>query len=187
MNAPGGVIDIFLQPGELYFGDGATRIRTLLGSCVAVTLWHPRLHIGGMCHYLLPGRRRRPPDSLDGRYADEAIELFRREIRTASTRPQDYQIKLFGGGSMFPGLIAAGKPDHCNRGCRHDPLECRDVACRNVAVGRRLVAELGANITAEHLGGVGHRNIIFEVWSGDVLVRHVPPAPPADTSRVKSK
>ena len=50
MKKPQSVIEIFLQPGELWFGDEQTRIRTILGSCVAVTLWHPGRRIGGMCH-----------------------------------------------------------------------------------------------------------------------------------------
>ena len=50
------VIEIFLQPGDFYFGDRDTRIRTLLGSCVSITMWHPRLHVGGMCHFMLPER-----------------------------------------------------------------------------------------------------------------------------------
>ncbi|MBL8511280.1 MAG: chemotaxis protein CheD, partial [Betaproteobacteria bacterium] len=52
------VMDIFLQPGEFYFGDADTRIRTLLGSCVSITMWHPTRRIGGMCHYMLPTRGR---------------------------------------------------------------------------------------------------------------------------------
>ena len=52
-------IDVFLQPGDFYFGEAGTRIRTLLGSCVAITLWHPILHIGGMCHIMLPERGER--------------------------------------------------------------------------------------------------------------------------------
>jgi len=40
------VIDIFLQPGELYFGDRHTRIRTVLGSCVSVVFWHPEKLLG---------------------------------------------------------------------------------------------------------------------------------------------
>lgn len=69
-------IDIFLQPGEFYFGDRETRLRTILGSCVAITLWHPRLRIGGMCHYLLPMRRGHHDEAeLDGRYADDSLTL----------------------------------------------------------------------------------------------------------------
>ena len=32
---------LFLMPGQWYFGGKASELRTLLGSCVAVTLWHP--------------------------------------------------------------------------------------------------------------------------------------------------
>lgn len=53
-----GGLDIFLQPGEWYFGEGNTRVRTTLGSCVAIVLWHPVRRIGGMCHYMLPSRGR---------------------------------------------------------------------------------------------------------------------------------
>jgi hypothetical protein len=68
LHKPEFFIDIFLQPGEFYFGDHETRIRTLLGSCVAITMWHPRLRIGGMCHYLLPMHRGRSGKTeLDGR------------------------------------------------------------------------------------------------------------------------
>src|SRR5439155_18563598 len=50
MRKPTAYLEIFLQPGEWYFGDADTRIRTLLGSCVAITMWHPRRCLGGMCH-----------------------------------------------------------------------------------------------------------------------------------------
>ncbi len=159
MRKPPHVIEIFLQPGEFYFGDRDTRIRTVLGSCVSLTLWHPRLLIGGMCHYMLPGRGKPRPGSLHGKYADEALELLLREIRAAGTRPQDYELKMFGGGNMFPHLAAAD--------------DCRDVPCRNVVAGRELAARYGFAVKAEHLGGAGHRNVIFDLWNGHVWVRQV--------------
>src|SRR3954447_16549729 len=102
MRRPANLIEIFLQPGECYFGDRYTRIRTLLGSCVAITLWHPKLLIGGMCHYLLPQRPGAQPAILSGKYADEAMRLLLGEIKRANTSPQDYEVKMFGGGNMFP-------------------------------------------------------------------------------------
>ena len=42
--------DLVLQPGEWFFGQSPNRISTLLGSCVAVTVWHPILRCGGLCH-----------------------------------------------------------------------------------------------------------------------------------------
>jgi chemotaxis protein CheD len=35
----------------------------------------------------------------------------------------------------------------------------------------------GFTSCAEHLGGVGHRNIFFDIWNGHVWVRHQPPVP----------
>ena len=59
MRKPPHVIEIYLQPGELWFGDANTRIRTILGSCVAITLWHPHRRIDGMCRYMSQSRARR--------------------------------------------------------------------------------------------------------------------------------
>ena len=67
---------LFLMPGQWYFGGKASELRTLLGSCVAVTLWHPKKRWGGMCHFLLPERRRTPSTVLDARYGDEAVDLL---------------------------------------------------------------------------------------------------------------
>ncbi len=151
--------DIFLQPGEFYFGDRNTRIRTLLGSCVAITLWHPRLKIGGMCHYLLPIRRGLLQSSESAaRYADDAIKLFMDELDQTRTWSRDYEVKMFGGGDQFP--------EHHNTGIER-------VHNSNVEIGRHLLTQYGFIINAEHLGGTGHRNIIFDVWSGQVWVQHV--------------
>lgn len=159
MKKPPHVIEIFLMPGEFYFGDRETRIRTLLGSCVAITLWHPRHLIGGMCHFMLPSRNGKPAADPDGRYADEAIELFLREMGNAGTKPGEYHAKLFGGGNMFSAPSRLGKA-------------CKDVACRNVLAARELLGRQGIKIMAEHVGDRGHRNVVFDIWSGHVWLRH---------------
>ena len=156
---PPNFIDKFLNPGEFYFGDKNTRIRTILGSCVAITLWHPRLKIGGMCHYLLPAfrDRARRPDP-DGRYADDAMALFLQELHKTGSWPADYEVKMFGGGDQFPNQILSS------------PI---NIPSNNINIGRGLLKQHGFAIKAEHLGGTGHRNVIFDVWSGEVWIRHV--------------
>lgn len=158
MSEPGFYIDIFLQPGEFYFGDRETRIRTILGSCVSITMWHPKKHIGGMCHYMLPKNKRHAHgQELDGKYAEDTIHLFMQEIRKANTHAQEYEVKIFGGGNQFPG----------------QDRRVFSVSEQNVDVGRALLAQHGFKIKSEHLGGNGHRNIMFDLWSGDVWVKHV--------------
>ena len=154
------VIDVVLEPGQFHFADADVRIGTLLGSCVAITMWHPRSRLGGMCHYLLPSRGPNPwsdDDPLDGRYGDEALEMFMREIQQAGTYPEDYQAKLFGGGNQFPG---------------HGQAPPFDVAARNVEAGVNLLAEYGLPVTAKHVGGSGPRQVILDLANGHVWVRH---------------
>jgi chemotaxis protein CheD len=153
------IVEIFLQPGEIYFGDRDTRIRTVLGSCVSLTLWHPELRVGGMCHYMLPFRsmekRKFAPGGMDGRYADEAFELLLKEVDAMGAPRQEYHVKLFGGGNMFP--------ERRN--------EKSHVGLKNVEIARKLVEAHGLHCMAEHLGGHGHRNVVFDVWDGNVWVR----------------
>jgi chemotaxis protein CheD len=166
MRKPPHVIEIFLKPGDLYFGERNTRIRTVLGSCVSMTFWHPKLLIGGMCHYMLSSRstgwRGARTQLQDGHYADEAIEMMGKEIDAAGVSHREFQVKLFGGGNMFPEYRKA----------------VSHIGLKNIVAARDLVAKHGFNCVAECLGGDGHRNVIFDVWSGNVWVKHAVIASP---------
>lgn len=163
---PEGTREVYLQPGDWFWGENKVRIKTLLGSCVAICVWHPRLKAGGMTHCLLPTRGilSQPqyeagylPDSeLSGRYVDEVLELFFREMLRAGTRPQDYVVKVFGGGNMF----------------ELNDKNSVSVGDRNLQMMRTILAREGIAIAAQHVGGKGHRHVIFELWNGDCWVRH---------------
>ncbi|MEV4510068.1 chemotaxis protein CheD [Dactylosporangium sp. NPDC049525] len=151
--------DVFLNPGDFHFAAAGTRIRTVLGSCVAITLWHPRLRVGGMCHYLLAHRPAPTADlpGLSGRYADEAVQLFLGEMDRNGTRPTEYEAKMFGGGDQFPGSSPGPAP--------HVPKD-------NIAIGMRLLRRHGFHLTAKHLGGTGSRQLVFDLDTGDVWLQH---------------
>jgi chemotaxis protein CheD len=168
VKAPKHLIEVFLQPAECYFGDEHTRIRTILGSCVSVTAWHPQKRVGFMCHYMLASRPAAKDKKLDATYAEDAIATFLREADRSVTDPKDYTIKIFGGGNMFPK----------NRSCQPAPSgclgdNCSSVSCKNVIFGRDILKRHGLKISAEHVGGSGHRQIIFDIWSGDVWMRQI--------------
>ncbi|MBS1161627.1 MAG: putative chemotaxis protein [Proteobacteria bacterium] len=148
--------EVFLNPGDFFFGGGHTRISTLLGSCVSITLWHPQRRIGGMCHYMLAERRVKvghsPPAVLDGRYADDALALFWQSVAAAGTRPRDYQAKLFGGGCMFNNGLGG----------------TMEIGARNIERGRELLAANKVALIAQHVGGNGRRKLFFDLRSGHV-------------------
>jgi chemotaxis protein CheD len=151
--------DVFLEPGDFHFAAAGTRIRTLLGSCVSITVWHPRLRIGGMCHYMIPCRRRTSPgDRLCGRYADEALQLFLQEIARTGTQPPEYEAKMFGGGNQFPDAPTNNT--------------ALDIPRRNVEYGRELLRRHGFELTAAHIGGTGARHLLFDLDTGEVWMKY---------------
>lgn len=154
--------DIYLKPGEWFFGGANTKVRTTLGSCIAFTFWHRERLAGGMCHYMLPDRARLTANaqSLDGRYANEALTLIDSAINKKGGRMQDYQIKIFGGASMFV--------------VRND----RDqVSTRNIATAWQLADHYRLNVFAHDLGGSVYRQLIFDINTGDVFMKKGVAAP----------
>ena len=160
--------EIFLKPGEYAVGDTSCRIRTVLGSCISIALWCPGLQLGAMSHCLLPSRGRVGVEGvrglelrgLDARYADEALHLMLHELERRNVRAAACSAKIFGGGNMFPAQRGAGVP----------------VGRRNGEAARRLLKAYGIEVVSESLFGDGHRQIVFDIATGDVWARQLPPA-----------
>lgn len=92
---------LMLMPGELYLGGAPTQVRTLLGSCVAITLWHPSRLIGGMCHFMLPQRQRPAHEPADGRYGVEAVDAMVQVIERAGLKTREFVAHLYGGADTL--------------------------------------------------------------------------------------
>jgi chemotaxis protein CheD len=160
---------VFLRAGDFYFGAGDVRVKTLLGTCVAICMWHPSKRIGGMCHFLLPtrGKLQSATHTGAGFYGDEVLTLFTDALARHLTHPDEYQVKVFGGGNMFPGRGSCGAQQWCSDGQRE---ACPNVGCYNVLSAHRLLAAAGFPITTEDVGGHGSRNVIFDLDDGNVWV-----------------
>jgi len=105
-----------IEPGGLYFGEDEDIIYTLLGSCVAVTLWHPVKKIAAMCHAILPAVEE---NEYHHRYADCAIDKLISEIKKYNTIASDYEVGVFGGGNMFPDIFKNNNASHSIVGDRN--------------------------------------------------------------------
>jgi chemotaxis protein CheD len=155
------MIEIFLQPGEFFVADADYRLRTILGSCVSITLWHAASQTGGMTHSLLPTRGIPAPHHvLDGRYGDEALRIILDQFKQAGVPVAQCEAKVFGGGNMFPG---------------HVKSQTLNVGQRNGEAAKGLLQKNGISLKAEYLFGIGHRQVIFDVASGDVWSKQVKP------------
>jgi len=155
---------IFVNLGEVYFGQGDLQVETLLGSCVAITLWHPVRHLGGLCHFVLPERRHSLVGDTDGgsllqkapdgRYGDEALSRLLEQVRQHGTRIADYTVKVFGGGNVL------GLP----------PTKLR-IGQANADFALDILQQHHIPVTAQDVAGEGYRYLRFDLNSGDVWVR----------------
>jgi chemotaxis protein CheD len=144
-----------LLAGQVYFGGQAAQCRTLLGSCVGITLWSPRHRIGGMCHYLLPTR----PNGLDGprdaRYGDEAVAMLLEAIQRAGTKPSDYEAHLYGGADTLS----------AKTGMKFNIGE------RNIELGWTLIDRHGFDLREVDVGDEVPRNVSLSLVDGRVEMR----------------
>ena len=163
MSRAASTMEIFQQPGEHFVGDADFRVRTLLGSCVSVTLWHPAKKYGAMSHFLLGSRKDQPDGPADGRYGDEAMRLMIGELRQAGIEPRECEAKIFGGGDMFP---------------MHKRMSALNVGQKNGEAAKNLLRSYGIPLVSESLYGTGHRQVIFDISNGHVWSRQIKPVAP---------
>jgi chemotaxis protein CheD len=154
------MIDIFLRPGEYFVGDANYRIRTWLGSCVSITLWHPARRIGAMSHFLLACHEGGQSSGLDGRYGVDAMLLMTDELARMDIDPAQCHAKIFGGGDMFP---------------QYARKNGQNVGRKNGEAARGLLQTHGIQLVSESLFGIGHREIFFNIEDGDVWARQLTP------------
>ncbi len=124
--------------------------RAVLGSCIGLTLYHPRVRAGTMAHIVLPrsSGRSGPP----GKFADTAVPHMIELLEELGAKAFGMTAKLAGGANMFK---ATG------------PMQ---VGTENITAVRELLRDLGISIAGEHLGGAKGRRVTFDPVSGDVTV-----------------
>jgi chemotaxis protein CheD len=155
-------MDHFLKPGDLFFGHRQQTISTLLGSCVAVSIWHPKLQIGGMCHFVLPISREvkvhtHQKKHPEGYYGDLAFKWFEAQAKMHKTELKEYQAKVFGGSSSVD---------------IPDIQYLANIGLKNVQTAFALVADYRLQLKASDTGMKGSRRVSFEISTGDVWVKH---------------
>ncbi len=104
---------INLQPGEVYFSaslaaNEKNELKTILGSCVAVTIWHAKSKAAGMCHYLLAQEASNAKATKvmhQYRYGNEALDYLLKKMILLHPL-NEYELALYGGSNMYPSLTS---------------------------------------------------------------------------------
>lgn len=151
---------ITLHAGELIFGKGQQIVKTLLGSCVAVTLFHPSRKLAGICHFALPSPKRSSGKVTDPRYADNCFLLFARHAKKHSIVLSEFDAHIVGGGNMLDTQVNVAVEDG----------EKGTIGERNARTALLLATQYGVNVISIDVGEFGYRQLQFNTANGELNV-----------------
>jgi len=101
MSAPTSEKRVRVIQGEYRVSDDPDVVlTTILGSCVAACLRDPHARVGGMNHFLLPGRADCPSAQEAERYGVHLMELLVNGLLQRGAKRQRLEAKLFGGARI---------------------------------------------------------------------------------------
>ena len=124
---------VTISVGGVHASVTPVRIKTILGSCVAVCLYDPSTGIGGMNHFLLPGEF--DGSDLSTRYGVNAMEVLINEMMKIGANRAPLLSKVFGGADIFRAnhkLMMVGKR---NIKFIHEFLETENIPILSARLG----------------------------------------------------
>jgi chemotaxis protein CheD len=152
---------IYLKPAEIHITDKPSIVKTVLGSCVSVTLFHHRSKVGAICHALLPycrGNTACKDGCAEGfKYVDCSIRHMLGQFRSLGIGLQEIEVKLFGGADMF--IARAG--------------ERETVGAQNIVAALRIIAREHLHLCASDTGGNQGRRIFFYPHTGEIFLKRL--------------
>lgn len=143
-----------IHPGEYLATDQDIIISTVLGSCIAVALFDPVNHQGGLNHFMLPGEIDKQNVFLDesGRYGMFAMELLINDLLKSGAKKRNLVAKVFGGGHVLN--TSAGNIPESNIRFALEFLETENIP-----------------IASRDVGGTDARKIFFFAQTSRVLLK----------------
>ena len=91
--------DIAVGMGQSLFAREPARLTTILGSCVAVTLYSLHRRVGMLSHVVLP--QSKGSASNPAKYADTAVPHMLSTLKSQGVEPRELTAKFVGGACMF--------------------------------------------------------------------------------------
>ncbi|HEY1405325.1 MAG TPA: chemotaxis protein CheD [Spirochaetota bacterium] len=145
-----------IYSGDFYVSGEDELIGTLLGSCVAVCLYDETARVGGMNHFMLPGKITHMEETFErsAKYGITAInELFAEMLRRGAEKHRTVA-KLFGGGAVLE-------------------FENRQTAIpeNNIRIARVMLEMEDIPIVEEDTGGKYIRKVFLDVPTGKVYLK----------------
>jgi chemotaxis protein CheD len=139
--------------GQAFVVEKPNRLTAVLGSCVGVVLYHPRMQIGAMSHVVLPDSNGRSGSAP--KFADSAVPHMIGLLEKRGVNASGLIAKIMGGSCMFG-----------NGG----PLQIGEA---NIKATTTALESVGIKIVGRDLGGSCGRRVNFDPATGQVTIESV--------------
>lgn len=136
--------------GQIAAARKPARLSAVLGSCVGVAIYHPRLGVGGLAHVVLPRANGRSDNP--GKFADTAVPALLQELLRLGVPPAGLVAKIAGGACMFQ---------------MRGPLQIGDA---NIEAVRQALAQANIRLGGQHVGGTTGRRVVLDCSDGSLRV-----------------
>jgi chemotaxis protein CheD len=127
-----------------------------LGSCVAIVLYDPVVHVGALGHVLLPSQSMSRDQSNPAKFPATIVPILVKEMRELGAALPRIRAKIVGGASMFGSVLVSSGVN---------------IGERNVVAVRDALGDAGIPIIAEDTGNNYGRSVYLFVEDGRVEVR----------------
>ncbi len=127
------------------------KIRTVLGSCIGITLCDVTAGVGGMAHVMLP--KATGATNSPGKFADTGVDSLLKEVLSEGANRARLQAKIAGGAAMF--------------GADCDTA----IGARNAKAVLERLAMHQIPMVAKEVGGNKGRRMCLDPMTGEVEVQ----------------
>lgn len=160
--------NLYLKPGEMVFRNDPVRVTTVLGSCIALTMFVGRLGAGAICHALLPVCKEMPfcreRCRNPHKYVACVVPEMIRGLQGYGAAVREIEVKLFGGADMFSPVRREG---------------VLSVGRQNIEAAVRAVTDWHLRIKLSDVGESHGRKIYFFPHTGEVWMKRLGAGAPA--------
>jgi chemotaxis protein CheD len=136
--------------GQATFAADPNRLTTIVGSCVALTLYSPRRRLGMLGHIVLP--KSRGGGDNPAKFADTAIPYMISTLQREGVLLSELSAKLTGGACMF------------------GDSQFQRIGESNVQATIEALEAAGIGIAGRDAGGNSGRRVCFDLANGVVTV-----------------
>ena len=150
---------VYLYPGEICITKRSKRVITVLGSCVSVTMFNPRLRVGAICHGTLPscrtGEECHEPCIEAFKFMDCSIKYMLERFREYGIANNEIEIKIFGGADTLMSKIS------------------NSIGSQNVKTTLRIIGREKMRVVAADVGDSFGRKLVFFTHTGEVFLQRL--------------